>query len=65
MRSLTEASDTILFAAAYTKQVTDHITSAPCILGALLGNGLVLFDLFRPVFWGDENVAYRYRRNNS
>jgi SAM-dependent methyltransferase len=67
VRSLTEASDTVLFGAAYTKQGgTNHINERRHSYWAhLFGeHGFVPFDLFRPVFWGDENVAYWYRQNS-
>ena len=67
VKSLTEASDTILFSAAYTKQGgTNHINERRHSYWAHLfaEHGFVPFDLFRPIFWADENVAYWYRQNS-
>jgi SAM-dependent methyltransferase len=66
VRSLTEASDTVLFSAAYTKQGgTNHINEQPHSYWALLfaKHGFMPFDLFRPVFWGVEDIRFWYRQN--
>ena len=66
IKCLTDASDMVLFSAAYTKQGgTNHINEQPHTYWARLfaAQGFVPFDLFRPVFWGDENVCYWYRQN--
>ena len=62
----TDASDTVLFSAAYTKQGgTNHINEQPHTYWARLfaAQGFVPFDLFRPVFWGNEDVCFWYRQN--
>jgi SAM-dependent methyltransferase len=66
VKSLTEASDTVLFSAAYTMQGgTNHINEQPHTYWALLfaEHGSVPFDLFRPVFWGAEDISFWYRQN--
>jgi hypothetical protein len=63
---LANASDTVLFSAAYTGQGgVDHLNEQPHSYWAtlFLGVGYVPFDLFRPVFWHDERVPFWYRQN--
>ena len=66
IKCLTSASDAVLFSAAYTKQEgTNHINERPHTYWAdLFGDqNFVPFDLFRPVFWGNEDVSFWYRQN--
>jgi SAM-dependent methyltransferase len=66
VKSLAKSSDMVLFSAAYTKQGgTNHINEQPHSYWAQLfaGHGFVPFDLFRPVFWGNEEVCFWYRQN--
>ena len=66
IKSMTESSDVVLFSAAYTKQGgTNHINEQPHTYWALLfaEQDFVPFDLFRPEFWGNENVCFWYRQN--
>ncbi len=66
VRCLTDASDLVLFGAAYTGQGgARHINEQPHTYWArVFGRlGFVPFDLFRPALWGDERVAFWYRQN--
>jgi SAM-dependent methyltransferase len=66
VKCLTDASDVVLFSAAYTKQGgTNHINEQPHTYWAHLfaEHDFVPFDLLRPVFWGNENVCFWYRQN--
>jgi SAM-dependent methyltransferase len=66
VKCLTEASDVVLFSAAYLNQGgTNHINEQPHSYWAKLfaEHFFCPFDLFRPVFWGDEDVAFWYRQN--
>jgi SAM-dependent methyltransferase len=66
IKCLTGTADAVLFSAAYTKQGgTNHINERPHTYWAQLfaEHELVPFDLFRPVFWDDENVSFWYRQN--
>ncbi len=66
VKCLTDASDAVLFSAAYTKQGgTYHINEQPHTFWANLfaEHDFVPFDLFRPVFWGNEDVCFWYRQN--
>src|SRR5205085_12297195 len=63
---LAEASDVILFSAAFTNQGgTNHINERPHSYwaNAFQRLGYSTFDLFRPVFWTDERICYWYRQN--
>lgn len=63
---LTEASDVILFSAAFSNQGgTNHINERPHSYwaNAFQRLGYSTFDLFRPVFWADERICYWYRQN--
>ena len=66
VKCLTDASDTLLFSAAYTGQGGDnHINEQRHSYWARLfaERGFVPFDLFRPVLWGNEKVGFWYRQN--
>jgi len=63
---LTQASDAVLFGAAYTGQGgTNHQNERPHTYWARLfvARGYVPFDLFRPFLWTNKEVAYFYRQN--
>jgi SAM-dependent methyltransferase len=63
---LTQASDAVLFGAAYTGQGgTNHQNERPHTYWARLfrARSYVPFDLFRPPLWGNEEVGYFYRQN--
>jgi len=64
--SLTDLSDVVMFGAAYTKQGgTNHINEQPHTYWANIfsSHGYVAYDLFRPTFWGDEDVNFWYQQN--
>jgi SAM-dependent methyltransferase len=66
IKCLADTSDVILFSAAYTGQGGDnHINEQPHTYWARLfaKHDLVPFDMFRPEFWGNENVFMWYRQN--
>jgi len=66
IKCLTDASDTIVFSAAYINQGgTNHINEQSHSYWAdlFIENGYVPFDFFRPVFWGNEDVGFCYRQN--
>ena len=66
VKSITNASNSVLFSAAYTGQGgTNHINEQPHSYWASLfiKNGYIPFDLFRPYFWGDKRVGFWYRQN--
>lgn len=66
VKSLTELSDVIMFGAAYTQQGGDnHINEQPHTYWAHMfkNSGYSVFDLFRPVFWGDPDVEFWYQQN--
>lgn len=66
VKSLTDLSDVIMFGAAYTRQGgTNHINEQPHTYWARLfhDQGYVVFDLFRPRFWGASDVEYWYQQN--
>ena len=66
IKCLTDSSDVVLFSAAYLNQGgTNHINEQPHTYWAKLFANFCFrpFDLFRPVFWGDEDVDFRYRQN--
>jgi SAM-dependent methyltransferase len=66
VKCLTDATDAVLFSAAYTKQGgINHINEQPHTYWAQLfiAHDFAPFDLFRPVFWGNENVCFWYRQN--
>lgn len=66
VKSITSASDSVLFSAAYTEQGgTNHINEQAHSYWASLfiKNGFVPFDFFRPFFWGDQRVGFWYQQN--
>lgn len=66
VKSLADASDVVLFSAAYSKQGgTNHINEQPHTYWARLfaANGFAPYDLFRPAFWGNDDVCFWYRQN--
>ncbi len=66
VKCMTDASDAVLFSAAYTNQGgINHINEQPHTYWALLfaNQDFVPFDLFRPRFWDNEHVCYWYRQN--
>jgi SAM-dependent methyltransferase len=66
VKCLVEASDVILFSAAYTGQGGyGHINERPHSYWAQLfaAHDFVPFDLFRPVFWDNEEIFMWYRQN--
>ena len=63
---LANASDVVLFSAAYTGQGGhNHINERPHSYWAMLfaTHDFVPFDLFRPVFWDNKDVFMWYRQN--
>ena len=63
---LTQASDAVLFSAAYIGQGgTNHLNERPHTYwaGLFRDRNYVPFDLFRPVLWGNEEVSFCYRQN--
>jgi SAM-dependent methyltransferase len=66
IRCLTSTADAVLFSAAYTKQGgTNHINEQPHTFWAKLfaEHDFAVFDVFRPVFWGNDTVSFWYRQN--
>ena len=66
VRSLTGASDLVLFGAAYPGQGgANHVNEQPhSWWGRIFDRmGFAAFDLFRPALWDDERVAFWYRQN--
>jgi SAM-dependent methyltransferase len=66
VNSLTDMADVVLFGAAFTDQGgTNHINEQPHTYWAKLFSDVDFapFDIFRPVFWGDERVEFWYRQN--
>jgi SAM-dependent methyltransferase len=66
IKCLTDSSNVVLFSAAYLNQGgTNHINEQPHTYWAKLFAEYCFcpFDLFRPVFWGDEDVDFWYRQN--
>jgi len=66
VNSLATASDVVLFSAAYTQQGgTNHINEQPHSYwaGLFAGHAFAPFDLFRPVFWGNDEICFWYRQN--
>ena len=64
--SLTRLSDVILFSAAFAQQGgTNHINEQPHTYWARIfaRHDYVPYDLFRPLFWGDEEVEFWYQQN--
>lgn len=66
IKGLTSLSKVIIFGAAYSGQGgTEHINEQPHTYWAkLLGNcGYRPYDLFRPKFWGNEQIEPWYQQN--
>lgn len=66
IQCLTESSNVVLFSAAYLNQIgTNHINLQQHSYWAKLfaAHCFCPFDLFRPVFWGDEDIDFWYRQN--
>lgn len=66
IKSITSATEAILFSAAYTGQGgTSHINEQRHSYWArlFLSHGYVPFDLFRSKFWGDKRVGFWYQQN--
>lgn len=66
VKCLTDASNIVLFSAAYPGQGgNNHINEQPHSYWAELfaANGFMPIDLFRPAFWGNEEVCFWYRQN--
>ena len=64
--SICELSDAVLFSAAYTWQGgVDHQNEQPHSYWAELfqKHNFIPYDLFRPAFWGEEDVEFWYRQN--
>jgi hypothetical protein len=63
---LAESSNVVLFSAAYLNQGgTNHIHEQQHSYWASLFRAHLFFpfDLFRPTFWGDEDIGFWYRQN--
>lgn len=63
---LSQASDAILFSAAYPGQGgTNHLNERPHTFwaGLFRDRNFVPFDLFRSFLWGNEEVGFCYRQN--
>jgi hypothetical protein len=66
IESLTNGSNAVLFGAAYSGQGGDgHINERPHSYWAkiFIAQGYSPFDLFRPYFWGNNEVCSWYRQN--
>lgn len=66
VESLTSGSHAVLFSAAYSGQGGDgHINERPHSFWAkiFIDQGYTPFDLFRPFFWGNNEVSSWYRQN--
>jgi hypothetical protein len=66
VKSLIDLSDVVIFGAAYTQQGgTNHVNEQPHTYWAQLfrNEGYVVFDVFRPVFWGAPDVEFWYQQN--
>lgn len=66
VQSLTRLADAVLFGAAYTKQGGNHhVNEQPNTYWAeqFARQGYAPFDVFRPVFWGDKDIAFWYQQN--
>ena len=66
VQCLTECADVLLFSGAFVNQGgTNHINEQLHSYWAQLfaAHNFHPFDLFRPIFWGNESVAYWYRQN--
>lgn len=66
VNSITQLSDVIIFGAAYTAQGgTNHINEQPHTYWAkfFYENNYVVYDIFRPTFWGDPDIEFWYQQN--
>lgn len=66
IRSLTDASDVVLFSAAFPGQGgVNHVNEQKHSYWARKFNafGYLPFDIFRPLFWADSEVQVWYRQN--
>ena len=66
IKTIASLSDATLFSAAYAKQGgKDHINERQHSFWAeeFARYGFQPYDLFRPVFWGDEDVRFWYQQN--
>ncbi len=66
VKALVKYSDVVLFSAAYEHQPgRGHVNTRQHSYWAELfaQEDYVVFDLFRPVFWGDSEVQYFYQQN--
>lgn len=66
VQSLTQAADVVMFGAAYNHQGgVNHFNEQPHSYWAAIFQSFdyVAFDLFRPHFWGNEDVSPPYRQN--
>jgi hypothetical protein len=64
--SLVGLSDVVMFGAAFIEQGgTNHVNEQRNSFWARLfaSHGYVVFDIFRPVFWGDSRVESWYQQN--
>lgn len=63
---MTHLSEVVIFSAAYTKQGgINHINEQPNTYWANLFKSYNYFpyDLFRPIFWGNNDIAFWYQQN--
>jgi hypothetical protein len=63
---LTKLSDSVLFGAAYPRQGgINHVNEQKPSYWAKIFTkyGYVPYDLFRPAFWGDNDIEYWYQQN--
>lgn len=66
VNNLTKLSDTVLFGAAFTEQGgTHHINEKPHTYWYEMFSerGFQVFDLFRPEFWGNNEIEFWYVQN--
>lgn len=66
IRVLCSFSDAIMFSAAYLAQGgTNHLNEQPHTYWAKMfrANDFNVYDILRPVFWGDDEVEWWYRQN--
>jgi hypothetical protein len=66
VNSITRLSDVIIFGAAFTAQGgVNHINEQPHTYWAQLfhDHGYLVYDLFRPTFWGDSDIEFWYQQN--
>ncbi len=64
--SLTDLADVVLFGAAFSNQGGEnYLNERPHTFWAsiFLFRNYVPFDMFRPVFWGDDEIEFWYQQN--